>query len=130
MSHVEHWLLGFASLLNQVIHKVDVPPAPSSQRPVQSKRNGCPPSPWPPSRPGITSSSHCAICLSKTTAGSEHQPIHPINSLLIPQGLMKRRGHGRELAILRLALLCGKLTGLWHYLLTRHDPTAHRSPLV
>lgn len=62
----------------------------------QSKLNGCPPSLWPLSRPETTLSSHCAICLSKITVGSEHQPIHPINSLLISQWLMKRRGHGRE----------------------------------
>lgn len=62
----------------------------SLQHPVpkglfQRKLNGCPPSPWPLSRPETTSSSHCTICLSKITAGSEHQPIHPINSLLISQ---------------------------------------------
>lgn len=32
--HMEHWYLGFVSLLNQVIHKFHVLPAPSSRRRV------------------------------------------------------------------------------------------------
>lgn len=42
VSHVEHWLLGFASLLNQGIHKFHIPPAPSSQRPVPEEAKWLP----------------------------------------------------------------------------------------